>query len=92
MGVLIVEDQESFASALGDVWQHQTLAIDPEHEARGMWRVANPILDRHLAYTPRTREVEMPVYDFTVHNRSRSGVAKKPAQVISPPAGGLVAR
>ncbi len=40
------------------------------------------LLVEHVRALAAGREVEMPVYDFTIHNRSRSGVLKKPAQVI----------
>lgn len=50
----------AFVSVLGDCWQHQSLAIDPEHEARGFKRAPNPIMDRFFAPTAKVREVEMP--------------------------------
>ncbi|MCP5104497.1 MAG: uridine kinase [bacterium] len=40
------------------------------------------LLVRHLRELTEGREVEMPVYDFTVHNRKAEGVSKRPAQVI----------
>jgi uridine kinase len=36
----------------------------------------------HLKELSKGREIEMPVYDFTVHNRKKEGIIKKPAQVI----------
>lgn len=36
----------------------------------------------HLGELIAEREIEMPVYDFTVHNRKKEGIIKKPAQVI----------
>ena len=51
----------AFVSSLGDVWQHQSLPIDPEHERRGFRRVPNPILDAHLGVTPKVQSVEMPL-------------------------------
>jgi uridine kinase len=36
----------------------------------------------HLKELIAGREIEMPVYDFTVHTRKKEGVIKKPAQVI----------
>jgi len=51
----------AFLTALGDVWQHQSLAIDPAHAARGFERVANPFLDGHFAPTARTQDFEMPL-------------------------------
>jgi hypothetical protein len=51
----------AFVTSLGDVWQHQTLKIDPEHEARGFKAVPNPILDSHFAPTSKVHSVEMPM-------------------------------
>ena len=50
----------AFVSSLGDVWQHQTLAMDEEHKARGFERVPNPIMDAHFAPTEKVKTVEMP--------------------------------
>jgi 3',5'-cyclic AMP phosphodiesterase CpdA len=50
----------AFVTSLGDVWQHQSLKIDPEHEARGFKPVPNAVLDAHFAPTPKVRSVEMP--------------------------------
>lgn len=50
----------AFVTSLGDIWQHQSLQIDPEHERRGFKSVPNPILDAHLAPTPKARSVEIP--------------------------------
>jgi hypothetical protein len=50
----------AFVTALGDVWQHQTKAIDPAHAARGFKRGPNPILDAHFAPTEKVTTVEMP--------------------------------
>jgi hypothetical protein len=49
----------AFVTSLGDVWQHQTLAIDPEHEKRGFKRVPNPIMDKYFAPTEKVRTFEM---------------------------------
>ncbi len=49
----------AFVTALGDVWQHQTVAIDPEHEARGFRRAPNPILDSMFAPTDKVHTIEM---------------------------------
>jgi hypothetical protein len=51
----------AFVTSLGDVWQHQTLKMDPEHEARGFKAVPNAILDPHTAPTSKARSVEMPM-------------------------------
>jgi hypothetical protein len=32
-----------FATSVGDVWQHSSLEMDPDHVARGFKRVPNPI-------------------------------------------------
>lgn len=50
----------AFVSGLGDVWQHQTLRIDPGHAARGFKAVANPMMDKEFAPTPKVLEIEMP--------------------------------
>jgi len=50
----------AFVTALGDVWQHQTKLIDPEHEARGFRRALNPTLDKHFAPSPKVLSIEMP--------------------------------
>ena len=49
-----------FVAAVGDVWQHQSKAGDPAHEARGIHRVDNPIFQDHFAPTPKVHSVEMP--------------------------------
>jgi hypothetical protein len=51
----------AFVTAVGDVWQHQSLLIDPEHEQRGFSRIAHPTIDKHFAPTPKVQEVEMPI-------------------------------
>lgn len=48
----------AFVTALGDVWQHQTKLIDPDHAARGFKRVANPIIDGH-AVDPQDNNPQM---------------------------------
>ena len=50
----------AFVTALGDVWQHQTLAMDPAHAARGFKRAPNPIMDSFFAPTPKVTTVEIP--------------------------------
>ncbi|MEZ5986017.1 MAG: serine/threonine protein phosphatase [Hyphomonas sp.] len=50
----------AFVSSLGDVWQHQSLAMDEEHKARGFERVPNPVMDTHFAPTGKVKTVEMP--------------------------------
>lgn len=49
----------AFVTHVGDVWQHGTIKIDPEHEARGFKVVPNPIFDAHLSPSEKTRTVEM---------------------------------
>lgn len=51
----------AFVTALGDIWQHQSIGIDPAHAARGFERTENPILDAHMAPTAKTRSFEMPL-------------------------------
>jgi hypothetical protein len=50
----------AFVTAMGDVWQHQTLLIDPDFAARGFKRAANPMMDRLFAPTPKVLTVEAP--------------------------------
>ena len=50
----------AFVTALGDVWQHQTLAMDPAHAARGFKRAPNPIMDSFFAPTPKVTTLEIP--------------------------------
>ena len=42
-----------FAAAVGDVWQHQSIAIDAEHAARGFKAIPNPWLSEFTP-TPQT--------------------------------------
>ena len=50
----------AFVTHVGDVWQHGTVKIDPEHEARGFKAVPNPIFDAHLSPSDKVKTVEMP--------------------------------
>ncbi len=49
-----------FATAVGDVWEHQSQPSHRENEARGIRPVANPRLVGILEVTSRTRDTEMP--------------------------------
>jgi len=49
-----------FVAAVGDVWQHQTLEIDPEHAARGFAAIPNPWFAMEIGISPKTRSVELP--------------------------------
>jgi uridine kinase len=40
------------------------------------------LLVRHLKELIAGREIQMPIYDFTIHNRKHEGIQKKPAPVI----------
>ncbi len=51
----------AFVAAVGDVWQHQTLAIDPAHAARGFSAIANPWFASELEVSPKTRSAELPL-------------------------------
>lgn len=68
----------AFVTSLGDVWQHQTLAIDPEHEARGFKRVDNPVMDAHFAPSPKVLAIEMP----TAREGFRKLAGKVPFSVV----------
>ncbi|MET4898282.1 serine/threonine protein phosphatase [Sphingomonadaceae bacterium jetA1] len=50
----------AFATAVGDVWEHQSLPVDPDNTAKGIHAIDNPKLRGILEATPRTRTVEMP--------------------------------
>jgi hypothetical protein len=50
-----------FAAAVGDVWQHQSIAIDPAHAARGFKAIPNRWFAGELEATPETAAVELPM-------------------------------
>ncbi len=50
----------AFVASVGDVWQHQSLPIDAEHEARGIGRIPNRYFESELAPTPKALEYEVP--------------------------------
>lgn len=50
----------AFVTAVGDVWQHQTLRIDPGHAARGFARISHPTIDKYFAPTPQALSIELP--------------------------------
>ena len=50
----------AFVAAVGDVWQHQSLAMDAEHAARGFRAIPNRWFAMELEVTPETARVEMP--------------------------------
>lgn len=49
-----------FVASVGDVWQHPTERIDPEHAARGFAAIENPIFDGELGVSPDVRTIEIP--------------------------------
>jgi len=51
-------DEVVFVAAVGDVWQHSSVNVDPEHEARGKGEIDNPILVNKP--TPKTWDIEIP--------------------------------
>ncbi len=50
----------AFVTAVGDVWQHQTIAIDPDHAARGIKRLEIPALARFIYTTDKVPSFEIP--------------------------------
>lgn len=51
----------AFVTAEGDIWQHTSIAIDPDHVRMGFQAdPANPFVKRHAA-DEHTRSVEMPI-------------------------------
>lgn len=51
----------AFVTSLGDIWQHQTLLMDPDHIALGFKRAPNPVLDTRYAPTGKVKTVEIPM-------------------------------
>ncbi len=51
----------AFVVSVGDVWQHQSVPIDPGHLARGFRRVDSPLLDSAWAPTGQARAWELPL-------------------------------
>jgi len=49
-----------FVASVGDVWQHQSIAIDQPHAERGIDRVENPFLDGRFGPAPSALEIELP--------------------------------
>ncbi len=50
----------AFVASVGDVWQHQSLDLDPEHASRGFKAIANPFFAAVLAPTDQAQAVEIP--------------------------------
>jgi hypothetical protein len=50
----------AFVAAVGDVWQHQSIAMDEDHKARGFKRIHNPIFAQKIEHSDKTRAVELP--------------------------------
>jgi hypothetical protein len=51
----------AFAAAVGDVWQHQSLEMDPTHRQRQFKAIKNRWFENELEVTPKTREIELPM-------------------------------
>lgn len=51
----------AFVSAVGDVWQHQSLEMDEEHRARGFKSVENPYFKGELKVSKRVIKQEIPL-------------------------------
>jgi len=49
-----------FVASVGDVWQHQTERIDPEHAARGFRAIDNPIFASEFKVGDEARTIEIP--------------------------------
>ena len=58
-------DDVVFVAAVGDVWQHGSIDVDPAHEARGKGAMSNPLLDEGLKPTSRTLSEEIPEIAFS---------------------------
>lgn len=51
----------AFVTSVGDVWEHQSIEMDPDHLKRGFKALDNPYLAAGLAISPYTKTVEMPL-------------------------------
>lgn len=51
----------AFVTGLGDVWQHQTLIMDPDHMMRGFKVAPDAIFSKIFTPTTKVYEVEMPI-------------------------------
>ncbi len=60
MREIAAREDVAFVASVGDVWQHQTLEIDPEHAARGHRAIDNPFFASELSPTDKARTVEIP--------------------------------
>ncbi len=49
----------SFVTSVGDVWQHQTLAMDPEHYMRGFRAAPDSLIEKFSPPTSKALTVEM---------------------------------
>lgn len=49
-----------FVASVGDVWQHQTKAIDEVHAKRGFDLIENPYFGAEIEWTDKTLSVEVP--------------------------------
>jgi hypothetical protein len=50
----------AFVTGLGDVWQHQTMTIDPDHYMRGFRVDENSVFSKIFKPSPKVWDVEMP--------------------------------
>jgi len=50
----------AFVTAVGDVWQHQSVEMDSEHAARGFERIDNPWFALEIEFGPEARSIELP--------------------------------
>ncbi|MGI9592370.1 MAG: metallophosphoesterase [Myxococcota bacterium] len=49
-----------FVASVGDVWQHQTEEMDPEHRARGFESIENAFFATEIEVTDKARSFEIP--------------------------------
>lgn len=49
-----------FVASVGDVWQHQSKAMDPDHRERGFESTFNPIFAKELQAGEEVRAIEIP--------------------------------
>ena len=57
---IVAREDVAFVAAVGDVWQHGTKEVEPEHAERGVGNIPNPLFASELAPTPKTLSIEIP--------------------------------
>lgn len=68
-----------FVASVGDVWQHQSKSMDPDHKARGFKATVNPIFAKELQAGEEVKTIEIPTaiegYEIIAESGLPFGVA-----------------